>query len=139
MSASDQITPKRGRFSISVPRPVRIFAAMVVLIVVAIALQFGLPVYRQQAAIREIERAGGSVQTIHRGPNWLRGQIGEERMKLLDEAVDVRLDDTEATDYTLSQVGVPTSLQRLSTRNNLHLTGKAPSTPTPTPPPPPSL
>jgi hypothetical protein len=59
------------RVSIPLPRPLWIGLVAVVLAVVATGLQFGLPIYRQQAAIREIERAGGRVHVVPRGPAWL--------------------------------------------------------------------
>ena len=61
--------------------------ATAVLVVVAVGLHFGFPIYRQQVAIREIERVGGSVETRDGGPEWLRDQVGAERMKLFDEVV----------------------------------------------------
>ena len=68
--------------------------AAVVLIVVAVGLRFGVPIYRQHVAIREIERCGGDVGGLLRirretGPTWLREFVGEDRMMAVDEIDDI--------------------------------------------------
>jgi hypothetical protein len=71
--------------------------------------------YRQQAAIREIERVKGTILlTRPRGPVWLRGLVGDGWNKLLlDDVVCVNLADSEVTDSTLVHLqGLP-NLERL--------------------------
>jgi hypothetical protein len=56
MSDTDSITPNARRFSIGLPRPLWIGVTAFLLVVVAIGLHVGVPIDRQHAAIREIER-----------------------------------------------------------------------------------
>ncbi|MSR59580.1 MAG: hypothetical protein EXS05_18380 [Planctomycetaceae bacterium] len=63
-----------------------------------LALKFAMPIYRQQVAIREIERLGGRFKTRPSGPDWLRAWFGDERMKMLDELVGVDFMRTRFTD-----------------------------------------
>lgn len=118
------------------------FVATVVLVVVAIALPVGVPIWRQQVLLHEIERLGGLYYTSPRGPDWLRQWIGEEQMAALDDVVRVELDyshdladadlvplqqlrkleqlsllDTRITDAGLADVA------RLTTLKHLTLTG----------------
>jgi len=58
MFATDPATPERRRFAIGLPRLLWIGVAAVVLVVVALGLRIGLPIYRHQAAIHTIERIG---------------------------------------------------------------------------------
>ena len=45
--------------------------SILVLLGVACALWKGVPIYRQYAAIRAFERAGGRIVTVKRRPDWL--------------------------------------------------------------------
>jgi hypothetical protein len=45
--------PKPGHHSIRLPRPLWIGVATGVLVIVALSLRFGIPTYRQRAAIGE--------------------------------------------------------------------------------------
>src|SRR5579863_3464242 len=107
-------SPKPDRLSIHPPQTFWIFVLDVVLIFVGIWFQFGLPVYRQQVAIREIERVGGSVETRNAGPIWLRYWLGDERMELFDDVVRVSLDFNPAADAALGHVARISSLEELS-------------------------
>lgn len=88
-SASHSLEPRR--FALPLPRPLWIALATVVLIVVGLGLRFGLPIYRQQVAIREIERWGGSIDRKNGGPDWLRQLIGDERIEVFDRVDKVYL------------------------------------------------
>ena len=102
MSATDPGTPKPRRFAIRLPRPLWIGAATAVTAIMAVGLRFGLPVYRQQAAVRNVYTTGGWVTTRSGGPDWLRERIGDERMKYFDEVERVEADGTGLHDSTLS-------------------------------------
>ncbi len=67
---------------IRLPRPVWILATAIVLIIIAVATQFGFPIWNQRRAIAEIEALGGSVQVAPGGPEWLREYVGKERMQI---------------------------------------------------------
>jgi hypothetical protein len=66
MSATDPVAPKPRRFSIRLPRPLWPGVAAVVLVVVALGLQFGVPIYQQHVAVREITEIGGGTMRTRR-------------------------------------------------------------------------
>ncbi len=113
MSAADPIVPETRRFSIPLPSPLWIGLATGILVVVAIGLQLGIPVYRQQVVIQEIERLGGSVLTEPFGPEWLRSWMGGEWMMLVDTVNEVYLNGSAATDATLGYLSCLTGLMNL--------------------------
>lgn len=69
--ATGNSTPSRRRFSIRPPRPLWIGLVAVLLVVVAGALRFGLPIVRQQAAKKALERRGADIESEYHGPEWL--------------------------------------------------------------------
>ncbi|MSR56513.1 MAG: hypothetical protein EXS05_02430 [Planctomycetaceae bacterium] len=109
---ANPITGESRRFPIPLPNLLWLFLATVVLIIVAIGLQFGLPNYRQQAALREIERLGGSVQSREGGPAWLRRRIGDGWMIGFDEVDRVVFYET-ITDADLVHLEPLTRLKEL--------------------------
>lgn len=68
---------------------------------------------QQQAAIVEIERLGGWVVAEPGGPDWLRGMVGAQRMKVFDRVVVVDLKGTEITDDSLRHLSGMTNLEWL--------------------------
>lgn len=91
------------------------FVATVVLVVLAVALPVGVPIWRQQVLLRRIERLGGLYYTNPRGPEWLRQWIGEERMAALDDVDRVSLDYShDLTDAGLVQLQQLSKLEALS-------------------------
>jgi hypothetical protein len=106
-------SPEPRRFSIPLPRPLWIGLAAVALVGVAIGLQVGLPIYRQNLAVQEIERLGGKIGSFQPGPEWLRNWVGKDRMKLFDEVMIVDLEYRDATDTTLSNMSCLTGLHML--------------------------
>src|SRR5258708_823101 len=115
MSDADPIAPE-PRFSIRLPRPLWIGLAAVVLVVVAVGLRTGVPIYRQQVALREIERLGGRAYTEKGGPDWLRRLIGDERMAPFDEVYRVNLEGTEFGDGDVSKLVCLSRLRDLLVR-----------------------
>ncbi len=98
------------RLSVRLPRPLWIGLAAAVLILIAFGLEIGLPIYRQNVAIREIRRLGGMVQTLPAGPTWLRKLIGDERAESFEHVEVVDFRDTKISDGELENV-----LQRIGT------------------------
>src|SRR5262245_59311319 len=91
MSDTDPVSSEPRRFSMRLPRPLWIGIAAIVVVVVAVGLQIGTPVYLRYAAIQEIERAGGVVWTDPpRGPVWLWKWVGTDRMRPFDEVREVK-------------------------------------------------
>lgn len=101
--SSDPTTEKPLRAKRWIPLSLRIFAAILVILVVMWVVCIGIPGYWQHVAICEIERVNGRVEwTRQRGPQWLRTALGRHLcMSLLDDILGVSLDDSDATDSTL--------------------------------------
>src|SRR5262245_46161134 len=95
------------------PRPLWFFGATIVLIVAVVALRVGLPIYRQRAALREVERLGGSYEREPGGPAWLHRVLGDEWMKYFDQVNMVRFNDGTFSDGGLAQLTGLTGLQAL--------------------------
>ena len=93
--------PEPRSLSIRLPRPLWIGVAGCIMIVVAVGLQFGLPIYRQHVAIKAIKQLGGIAITERRGPAWLQRMIGE-KVRLFDVVTEVAL--PRATDATLAEI-----------------------------------
>ncbi|HEY3966974.1 MAG TPA: hypothetical protein VGM05_20595 [Planctomycetaceae bacterium] len=102
------------RFPVRLARPAWLFGAGITVVVVALALRLGLPVYRQDRAIREVERLGGVVQTSPRGPGWVRKGLGDERMRMFDTVIRVDLNDSQITDAEMFYLSALTDLQWLT-------------------------
>ena len=104
------LPPHRSRW---IPLSLKLFVAILGLLFVGSALWIGIPAHRQHVAIREIERLGGA--TGHAGGReWLRAWLGDQRMKMFDDVIDVNLYGKEATDATLAHLSRLASLQTLS-------------------------
>jgi hypothetical protein len=58
------------------PLSLRIFVILLSLLCVVSVLWIGVPAYRRDAAIQQIERVGGSVGSEPRVPEWLRPIVG---------------------------------------------------------------
>jgi hypothetical protein len=95
------------RFPLRVPRPLWIGIAAAVVVVISLGLRVGLPIYRQQVAIAEIERVGGVVFTQPCGPEWLESLLYGIDQDLGDRLVTVSavcLDGRPVTDRTLERL-----------------------------------
>jgi hypothetical protein len=104
MLTTDPISPEGRKISIRLPRPVSIGVATGVLVVVTVAVRFGLPIYWRQLALNEIQRLHGSTQTTRGGPSWLRKLIGDERMKVFDDVDTISVHGTQLTDASLKTI-----------------------------------
>src|SRR5579872_2968133 len=113
MPTTEPIVPEPRRFSIPLPRPLWIGLAAFVLVVVAIAWQFGLPMYRQRVAIQEIESQHGTVTSRPGGPKWLRARLGDERMRIFDDVVVVDLAGRDPSSAALRHIDWLTGLETL--------------------------
>jgi hypothetical protein len=90
MATPTSTHPEPRRFSIRMPRPLWIGLAAGILIVLAVGLQIGLPIWRHRAASRLITELGGVVAIQEGGPALLRRRIGDERMSVFDRVRSVR-------------------------------------------------
>lgn len=115
--SADPFTSETRRISIRLPRPLWIGLGTVVVVVAGVGLRIGVPIFRQQVAIQEIERLGGKVEMHPGGPAWLRIWVGDPRMKLFDDVRKVHLNGTQANDATLGHVGWLAKLDWLSLAN----------------------
>jgi hypothetical protein len=100
-----------------IPLSLMMFVAINLLAFVICALWVGVPAYRQYIIIREIDRLGGTVDGGCAWPNWLLRRVGDSRMRMFDEIVNVRLADTQATDDTLRRISGLTKLSWLDLNN----------------------
>jgi hypothetical protein len=90
----DPTAAQERRLAICLPRPLWIGLAALVLVLVGGGLRIGVPIWQQQAAIREIERLGGWVGTEDGGPDWLRRVVGRDWMKPFDTVTSADLSDS---------------------------------------------
>jgi hypothetical protein len=129
------------RLLIGLPRPLWIGLTAAVLLIGWLAIQFGMPIYRQQAAIREIKQLGGRVDLLKDGPSWLYDLIGDAPMELIEEPLsadlpnfsneglrhinwlaglkELHLMESTITDAGLVYVSGMTNLETLSFNNSL--------------------
>lgn len=77
---------------------------------VSSALWWGVPAWRQLAAVREIEGRGGSVSIEPRGPLWFYGWMyrltGGRKTMLFEKVVTVDLQKKQATNSTFGKLAV---------------------------------
>jgi internalin A len=99
---------EQRRPRITLPRPLWLGLATVLVMVTVSALRIGIPIYRQRAAIEFIEALGGRIETDLHVPAWIVDRFGfrsyEAAAKfdwLFREADRASLFDTPATDSTL--------------------------------------
>src|SRR5438045_2667946 len=93
--------PRRRRW---IPLSLKGFVAILLLVGVGGPLWIGLRGWRQQVAINEIERVGGEIETLPRGPEWLRAAVGESFLKWFDDAYMVHLGGSLVDDSTLAHL-----------------------------------
>ncbi len=109
MAPTDRNLPEPQRLAIRLPHWGWFLLAAVVLVVG----YFGVTLYRNEAAIRALERIDGRVYRHPGGPDWLRRWLGDERMKPFDSVWQVDLDGTAATDEDIKQIAVFTKIRTL--------------------------
>jgi len=73
----------------------------------------GLRMYRQQVAIREIERLGGKIGSEPDCPKWLQPWLATEQLRLFDRVVEVGLGNAKASDETMGHLGCLRHLKTL--------------------------
>lgn len=105
--------PQRRRW---IPLSLRLFVALLAILAAVSGWEF-LCAYRQLEAIREIERAGGKVETSPAGPKWLRSAIGNEPMRMLDHTIKVSVPAGALSDTTLRAIAGWTNLQELKLKD----------------------
>lgn len=85
-----------------IPLSLWLFAAILALVGLGNMLQVILPIYRQQMAIRTIERLGGQINSEPAGPKWIRAKLGDKCMSLFDKVTLVNLTTSSATEADLA-------------------------------------
>jgi len=96
------------------PRPLSLFLLTVVLVLGGLGLRFGIPIFRQQMAIREIRRLGGDVYRRPGGPEWLRKWLPDSCQQVIGRVRDVDLGTSEVTDADLVLLREFPEAERLS-------------------------
>jgi Leucine Rich repeat len=119
MSAShpDPAMLEPRRFSIRSPTLAWIVLATVVLAVVAGGLGIGIPIWRQHAASREIERLGGSTEVRNDGPEWLQEFMGPKDAQIFNVITRVRLGGTDFGDGNMQVLSGLATVERLALFN----------------------
>jgi hypothetical protein len=80
-----------------IPLSLRMFVAITLLVGIGSGSWIGVRSYRQHVAIQDIECVRGWFTTREIGPSWLRGCIGPEGTKTIDEIIFVNLAHTKNT------------------------------------------
>jgi hypothetical protein len=94
-----------------VPHPLWILSAALVLGVVAVVLQVGIEIHRQQTALAIIRRLQGSFETQQIGPDWVLDWLGDEVAEQFFTVVAFSLDGSEATDQDLDAICALTNVE----------------------------
>ena len=89
----------------------------IVLAITVAGLSIGVPYYREQRVVCEVDTLGGWVGMLQGGPDWLRHLVGDKRMQVFDRVLDVSLCETTITDAGLAD------LRKLSNLTTLSLEG----------------
>ena len=97
-----------------VPHPLWILSAALVLGVVAVALQVGIEIHRQQTAIAIIRRLQGSFETQQIGPEWLLEWLGDDVAEQLVTVVEFSLDGSAVTDRDLDAICALTNVESVT-------------------------
>lgn len=121
MPPADATVSEPRRLSILLPRPLWIFLATVVLVVAAVGLGVGVPVWRQQIAKREIQRLRGLTEVRYDGPEWLRKSLGHEDTRIFDVVTGVGLGGTDCSDGDMRFLSGLGTVERLVLYNT-HVT-----------------
>jgi hypothetical protein len=93
--------------------PVAVLGTALGILGLATGLRFGIPCYRQQSAIREVQRAGGKVIVEHGGPEWLRSRLGNKCMTPFDDVLTINLSNSQITDTGMARLSGLTNLREL--------------------------
>src|SRR5690348_5011713 len=117
MASDYHATPEQRRFSIRLPRPLWIGLATAALVLVALGLRFGVPIYRQEIAVREVQGLRGPIGRMPRTPEWLRTKLGHEWATMFDEVTVITLSERPATDSTVRKLSGLTGLTELRLEN----------------------
>ena len=113
----DCATEKPPRRRRRMPLSLRIFAAILVVLLVGSVLSVWVPYYREQLVIQMIERRGGGVDTEICAPNWLRQLVSDDpirKCEIFERVFSVDLDETRITDAEIAQLSRMTNLSTLS-------------------------
>jgi len=106
--------PRRKRW---IPLSLRLFAAILVVLLIGSLLSVWLPYHREQQIAETIKSWGGIVDQETSGPEWLRRLVGDDRMKkckVFDRVVVVLLEGPTVTDPDIAQLSRMTNLNRVS-------------------------
>src|SRR5437762_1286990 len=87
-----------------IPVSLKLFVAIIVFTGVIGASWLGVHYRRQQAVIRLVEKAGGSVMTEIISPDWLTQWLGPRQAAVFQEVIGIDLNDTRATDADLARL-----------------------------------
>jgi hypothetical protein len=116
-AAPNPTPPNSRRFPIRLQRPLSIGLATAALVVAAVGLHVGVPMYQEHVALCEIERLRGQMIRRDSGPAWLRRWLHDEYRYLYDLPNSVSFQGTAVTDNDLVILRRLPSLQGLLLRD----------------------
>jgi hypothetical protein len=103
------------------PRPLWIGLAAFGLMLAVVWINLGLPIYRQQVAIGEIELLHGRIIRRSGTPAWVKTWLGDRCDVMFDDVSQVWLSEKPATDDSLRYLKGLTNLEELWL-NKTHVT-----------------
>src|SRR5262245_11531899 len=74
---------------IRLPRPLWIALATGMLVVTAVGVRVGMPIYQRHAAIRTLEQHGAYIEMVDATPDWVRHWAGRELSVIFGEPYSV--------------------------------------------------
>ncbi len=111
--ASRTTTAEPTGFSFRLPRPLWMGLTAVILLIAAVGLNFGLPIYRQHAAVQEAQLFGGGIEIRPSRPTWVSQMTPKKYRNLFDDVVVVKLNDTRYGDRGAARLAGLRNLREL--------------------------
>ena len=93
-----------SKLSLRLPHPGWLALGTAVFVIAGVALAIWMPHYRQQLAIRKIERLRGKFVIQNDGPDWLAEHLGSGNMTWFDQVTHVQVVDAAICDADLAQL-----------------------------------
>lgn len=97
-----------------IPRVSTLLIVAVVGLIVTVLINLGVPHWRKLRLLNMVESLGGDVQTEYRGPEWLRGVVGDADRDLFNVVLEIHVDDDRVGDRFVALAADQPDLRTLS-------------------------
>ncbi len=87
---------------------------LIVLIIGGACLKVWAPYQHERQIVEEIQKLGGTVETIHVRPAWIPDALHEDYLTVFERVVRVNLDNSRVVDAQLQQLQLLSHLETLS-------------------------